>query len=320
MSILVTGAAGFIGSNLCHYLTSLRHKVVGLDNFSVGSNWNNLNGLDSFYFSLEVGDISQMSPQKFQYVLMRHDVQAVIHLAAATHVDRSISFDEEFYRTNVIGTSNLLRACMDRGKRIRIFVNQCSDEVYGSIAKPFEAYEDDVFNPTSPYAASKAAQYYVGMSYWKTYRFPVVSTFPSNTFGPRQWPEKLIPRAALRVLRDEPIPLMKSSENRRDWLYIQDHCEALYLIMNRGGYGESYNFGGGSSLTNKEVVDTILAWNGKGSIETIPDRPGHDTRYAVNSDKIKSLGWSPSKSVHLHLLDTLDWYRANMKQYERVWA
>ncbi len=317
--ILVTGAAGFIGSNLCHYLTQQRHKVLGLDNFSIGSAWANLEGLNPYYFSLEVGDLSSISIQRLQDLLRKYDVQVVIHLAAASHVDRSIQSDEEFYQTNAIGTSNLMRACLDRGRKLRVFINQITDEVFGSIEVPLEAYEDDPFNPTSPYAASKAAQYYVGLSYWKTFGLPVVSTFPSNTFGPRQYPEKFIPRSVLRVLQKEPILLMKSSLNTRDWLYVEDHCRALALLIQKGQPGVGYNFGAGAHLTNQEVADSILGWHSNGNIKIIPDRAGHDTRYAVNSERIAALGWTAEKNVHVRMFETFEWYRQHQKQYEKVW-
>jgi dTDP-glucose 4,6-dehydratase len=317
--ILVTGAAGFIGSNLCQYLTEVqRQQVVGLDNFSIGSAWANIEKLNPYYFTLEVGDLASMTTDHLQYILRKYDVKVVVHLAASSHVDRSISSDQGFYFSNVLGTANLMRACLSRGDLLKVFVNQITDEVYGSIEAPLEAYEDDVLNPTSPYASSKAGQYYVGLSYWKTFGLPVVSTFPSNTFGPRQYPEKFIPRSVLRVLRNDPILLMNSVLNTRDWLHVDDHCRALSLLIQKGKAGVGYNFGANAHITNQDLANFVLDWNGSGEIKLIPDRAGHDTRYAVNSERIASLGWAAQKNVHVKMLETFEWYKANAKQYEKV--
>jgi dTDP-glucose 4,6-dehydratase len=311
-TVLVTGCAGFIGSNLCHILCDDGIRVIGIDNFSKGSNMANLPELPSFFF--HYADIRDSCNLREIFESYKPDI--VIHLAAESHVDRSIEGDLSFWQTNIVGTSNLLR--LSREHNVELFVNQISDEAIGPTPVG-TSHENTKFHPTSPYAASKAAQYYVGQSYFETYGFNVISTFPTNTYGPRQWPEKIIPKFTLRLLRGQKVPLMKSVQNERDWLAVSDHCNALIHIARYGSPGNSYNIGADNHCTNRDLTDMLLELTGNSGdmVEIVEDRKAHDFRYAVNWSKIFNLGWRPEENFGEYLKYTVEWYRDHQDNYPK---
>lgn len=312
--ILVTGAAGFIGSNLCHALIAQGDYVVGLDAMKVGSSYHNLGELlDCEFFDLVEGDLASETQVSSCLRDMRFDV--IYHLAAESHVDRSIVSDAHFWESNVIGTANLLRWAHKRGaKKI---VNQITDEVYGPKEKG-ESFEGDPLRPTSPYAASKAAQYMVGRSYIETYGAPIIHTFPANTYGPRQYPEKLIPKFVSNLLNGGTVPLMKSSHFQRDWLAVDDHVRALVIAAQQGVPGQDYNIPGTGTVSNLEITQRLLGLTGRdeSAIQEVPDRKAHDCRYCVNGDKMIQLGWRPLCTLDTYLPLTVQWYRDNGDKYE----
>ena len=315
ITYLVTGSAGFIGSNLCHHLIQ-EGRVIGVDNLSVGSSILNMPGLLNTGFSFIYCDINDFSTLRIIFDEFRPDI--VFHLAAETHVDRSINSDISFWKTNVLGTLNVMKCCLEF--KTGLIVNQITDEVFGPIPKGCSSYEENQFNPTSPYAGSKASQYFVGKSYYETYDIPIISTFPSNTFGPRQWPEKLIPKFILKLIRNEKVPLMKSINNERDWLAVDDHCRALIEVSKHGIVGEKYNIGGNYLLSNIELTNKLLKLMNKKEdmIEIIEDRFAHDSRYFVNTDKIeRKIGWQPICPFEDYLKKTVEWYIERKDYYPK---
>ena len=335
MRILVTGGAGFIGSNLVHELlgkdrTEPIEKVVNLDALTYSGNPENLAGLENdsrHVFALgSIADDALVSD-----LLAKHRIEAVIHLAAETHVDRSIDSPEPFFQTNVIGTLRLLESCrrhwagLAGGEKSRFrFHHVSTDEVFGSLSlsdPPFR--ETTPYDPRSPYAASKAGSDHVVRAYAHTYGMPILITNCSNNYGPRQFPEKLIPLIILNILEGRPLPVYGDGLQRRDWLYVADHCRAIELVLRRGTPGETYAIGGESEMTNIDMVRTIceildrLAPRADGKshdtlITYVTDRPGHDRRYAITIDKIRStLGWQPREKLAAGLEKTVRWYLDN---------
>lgn len=302
-TVLITGAAGFIGSNLSHLLlNNTSYRVIGLDAMLEGSSRKNLPPL-SDRFAFHHYDLRGNLFRELSNIY--HEIDYVVHLAAESHVDRSFSQSENFWGTQVQGTRNLCEFAVDMGHPI--FLNQITDEVYPSL---FPVSETFPFSPTSPYACSKAAQYYVGRSFLHTWNLPVISSFPCNTFGPRQFPEKLVPKF-LTLLRDgEKVPLMKSSHFSREWLSVMDHCKALLFLMNNGVPGESYNVGPGHRMTNKQMTEELLLLTGRDEsyIRTVPDRIVHDESYSIDCSKLKKLGWHPQDNFHDYLEMTSKWY------------
>jgi dTDP-glucose 4,6-dehydratase len=335
MRILVTGGAGFIGSNLVHQLLGATaevpvERVVTLDALTYCGNRENLAGLEResrhVFVHGSIGDDILVGR-----LLAEHRIQAVIHLAAETHVDRSIDDPAPFFQTNVIGTQRLLEACrrhwsgLSRADAASFrFHHVSTDEVFGSLepaAPPF--CETTPYDPRSPYAASKAASDHLVRAYGHTYRLPVLVTNCSNNYGPRQFPEKLIPLVILHLLEGRPLPIYGDGLQRRDWLYVLDHCQALQLVLRRAAPGETYVIGGESELPNLELVRMIcrlmdrLAPRADGRphatlISHVADRPGHDRRYAISIDKIRSrLGWRPRETLAGGLEKTVRWYLNN---------
>lgn len=309
--IIVTGCAGFIGSNLCIRLVEQGYQVHGIDGLSIGSNLNNLNSLLSldkeFYFSkVDIRDEERL----YKSLDIFNSNDCIIHLAAETHVDRSITKDKSFWETNVVGTSNIMRWAVKNHVRV---INQITDEVYGE-RPDIPAQEGDLFYPTSPYPCSKMGQYYVGKSYWQTYNLPVISTFPVNCFGPRQAPEKIIPKFITHLLRGEKVPLMASTHFERDWLPVVNMCDALITLIERGQPGEDYNIGAFNHHTNIELTSKLLKLCNRDDsfIEIVPDRAAHDSRYAVTNDKIRALGWTLTESFDDYLAQTVEWYKESL--------
>ncbi|HUP34023.1 MAG TPA: dTDP-glucose 4,6-dehydratase [Candidatus Limnocylindria bacterium] len=309
MKILVTGGAGFIGSNFVrHVLTSHPgDAVVNLDKLTYAGNPENLRDVeaDSRYRFVK-GDICDGAAVREAM----GGVDAVVHFAAETHVDRSNLGADDFLRTNVTGTFTLLEAA--RELRIGRFLAVSTDEVYGSIAEG-AAREGDALNPSNPYSASKAAADLLARAYWITHRVPVLITRSSNNFGPYQYPEKVIPLFVTNAIEDRALPLYGDGRNVRDWLYVLDNCAAIDLVLRRGADGEIYNVGGAAEVQNVTLTRRILSLLGKPEslITPVADRPGHDRRYALDSGKVRALGWAPATSFEDALAATVEWYRAH---------
>ncbi|MBI2580189.1 dTDP-glucose 4,6-dehydratase [Candidatus Woesearchaeota archaeon] len=317
MKVLVTGGAGFIGSNFIRHLlgNSSDVEVVNLDKLTYAGNLNNLK------------DISGSSRYSGRYKFIKGDIcdaaavekamkgcNAVVNFAAESHVDRSISDAQPFVRTNFTGTYVLLNVAGKLG--VGKFLQVSTDEVYGSRGKGHFT-ENDKLTPSSPYSASKAAADLLALSYFTTHRMPVVVARSSNNFGPYQHPEKLIPLFITNAFEDKPLPVYGDGLYRRDWLFVEDNCEAIALVMEKGKPGEIYNIGGGNERANLEVTNSVLAVlsKPKSLITHVADRPGHDLRYAIDSAKIKKLGWKPAHRFEDALKATVEWYKDN----ERWW-
>uniref|UniRef100_A0A7V4CNK4 dTDP-glucose 4,6-dehydratase n=1 Tax=Fervidobacterium pennivorans TaxID=93466 RepID=A0A7V4CNK4_FERPE len=323
MTVLVTGGAGFIGSNFIHYLVEKHpsYRVVCLDKLTYAGNLANLKGIlgrDNFRFVK--GDICD---KELVYQIFEEErPDMVVNFAAESHVDRSIENPDIFLKTNVIGTQVLLDACRKYG--VRRFHQISTDEVYGDLPldRPdLKFTENSPLKPSSPYSASKAAADLLVLSYHKTYNIPVTISRCSNNYGPYQFPEKLIPLMIINALQDKPLPIYGDGRNVRDWIHVRDHCEAIDLILHKGKEGEIYNVGGNNERSNIEVVRTILKEIGKSEslIKFVKDRPGHDRRYALDITKIKEeLGWAPSISFEEGLKSTIKWYLENRDWWEEI--
>lgn len=307
MRILVTGGAGFIGSNFVHYLLAeTESRVRTLDDLTYAGSTENLAGVleDPRHEFIE-GDIRDRD-------LVRDlvaDCDAIVNFAAETHVDRSIDGAEGFVLTNVHGTQTLLEAAVEAD--LDRFVQVSTDEVYGEI-KSGRFDEDDPLEPRNPYAASKAGADLLALSYYTTHELPVLVTRSSNNYGPRQHTEKLIPKFITNAAQEKPLPVYGDGSNVREWLYVEDNCRAIETVLQNGEPGEVYNIGSGVELQNIEVARKIVETVGASEelIEFVPDRPGHDQRYAVEIDKIEKLGWEPRVSFAEGLDRTVDAYLA----------
>lgn len=304
---LVTGGAGFIGSNFVRYVLTHEAKaqVVNLDLLTYAGVESTVAELDALGRHQFVrGDIRD--PALVDSLVA--DVDVVVHFAAESHVDRSIDGPTVFLDTNVVGTGVLIDAARRHG--VGTFVHVSTDEVYGSIEVGF-APETAALNPSSPYSASKAGSDLLVSSYAVTFDYPAIITRCTNNYGPYQFPEKLIPLFVTNLMEGKKVPLYGDGRNERDWLYVEDHCAAIYLLINEGEKGEIYNIGADAQVPNIELTKRILDIFdlGESWIERVPDRPGHDLRYAVDSTKIRKLGWAPAHSLDERLADTVDWYR-----------
>ncbi len=305
MRILVTGGAGFIGSNFVRYLLARSEdEVVVLDKLTYAGNLANLEGpaSDARYRFIH-GDIADAET----VADAMRDVQAVVNFAAESHVDRSILDPTAFITTDVYGVYVLLEAIRDAA--VDRFVHVSTDEVYGEIPAG-SASEEAPLRPRSPYSASKAGGEMLVYAYHVTYRLPTIVTRGSNTFGPYQYPEKLLPVVITEALDRRPIPVYGDGRQVRDWLYVEDHCSAIDLALRRGEPGEAYNVGGGNERFNIEVIHTILDLldRPRSLVQFVPDRPGHDLRYSLDSSKLGELGWKPSRSFDAALAETVRWY------------
>ena len=330
MTVLVTGGAGFIGSNfVLEWLAHSDEPVVNLDKLTYAGNLENLRAAQVNPAHLFVhGDIGDRT--LVQQLLDKQAPRAIVHFAAESHVDRSIHGPREFIDTNVLGTFNLLeethaflRKIGDAAREAFRFVHVSTDEVYGSLAPgdaPFR--ETSPYSPNSPYAASKAASDHLARAYRETYGVPTIITNCSNNYGPYQFPEKLIPLVILNAISGKPLPVYGDGGNVRDWLFVQDHCAALRLVLARGRPGETYNVGGASERTNLDVVKAVCALLDEAKpnrkkdhaelISFVADRPGHDRRYAIDAAKIsRELGWRPAESFESGLRKTVAWYLDN---------
>ena len=310
VEVLVTGGAGFIGSNFVHFALDahLDWRITTLDKLTYAGRRENLRDIEGHprhrFIRGDVADADVAAP------LVR-DSEIVVHFAAETHVDRSLMSAGEFIRTDVHGTFVLLDAAR-RAAGLRCFVQVSTDEVYGSVPEG-ASRETDELRPSNPYAASKAAADRLAYSYWATYGVPVVITRPSNNYGPRQYPEKVIPLFVTNAIDDRPLPLYGDGLNVRDWLHVGDHCRAIDLLVERGGHGETYNIGGDNELTNVDLTHRILERLDRPAslIRRVTDRPGHDHRYHVDTAKLRSLGWQPQVDFADGLAETVGWYERN---------
>jgi dTDP-glucose 4,6-dehydratase len=310
VKILVTGGAGFIGSHFVRHVLRKypSYSVINLDKLTYAGNLANLTDVETDpRYRFVRGDICD--PVVVRDVA--RGVDAIVNLAAESHVDRSIMAAGEFVATDVLGTFTLLEAVRALGIPRAIFVS--TDEVYGSIERDAVA-ETAPLTPSNPYSASKAGADLLALSYWKTYRLPAIVTRSSNNFGSHQHPEKVIPLFVTNALEDLPLPLYGDGRNVRDWLYVQDHCAAIDLVLHKGAGGEVYNIGGGTEVENIDLTRKILRLLGKPEslIQPVKDRLGHDRRYALDSSKLHALGWRPAHGFDDALAATVDWYREHV--------
>jgi dTDP-glucose 4,6-dehydratase len=320
MNVLVTGGCGFIGSNLVKYLRRQRPqwKVVNYDKLTYAGNLENLKDLEGDKQHHFVrGDIGNR--ELVEHVLRSESIEAVMHLAAESHVDRSILGPEAFTLTNVVGTQVLLEAARTVG--LKRFLMVSTDEVYGSLGPTGAFTEDSPLQPSSPYSASKTAADLLALAYEHTFGLDVVVTRCSNNYGRYQFPEKLIPLMVVNALHDKALPVYGDGGNVRDWLHVEDHCSALLLALEKGKKGETYNIGGGAERKNIDIVKGILTRVGKPEtlIKYVQDRPGHDRRYAIDPAKTRrELGWTAAHTFEQGLDDTVSWYLENRTWWERV--
>jgi dTDP-glucose 4,6-dehydratase len=310
VDVVVTGGAGFIGSNFVRYALAEHAdwRVTTLDKLTYAGRRENLHDvIDNPRHTFVHGDIAD-APVSGPLV---EKADIVVHFAAETHVDRSILAAGEFIRTDVEGTFVLLEAAR-RAPKLRRFVQISTDEVYGSVATG-ASRETDELKPRNPYSASKAGADRLAYSYWATYNVPVIVTRASNNYGPYQFPEKVIPLFVTNAIDDIPVPLYGDGKNVRDWLHVTDHCRAIDLLIDKGVNGEVYNIGGGNDVMNVDLTHRILDLLGKPRtlIKPVADRPGHDRRYCVDTAKLRGVGWQPQVPFEQGLRETIDWYRGN---------
>lgn len=329
-NVLVTGGAGFIGSNFIHYLLreNPQVQVVNLDSLTYAGRLENLNDLSGPERHTFVhGDICDRA--LVESLLRKHQIDTIVHFAAQTHVDRSILDPGQFVQTNIVGTYTLLEAARQAWLVDKIagedqtlrFHHVSTDEVFGSLSPKDPAWvESTPYDPRSPYSASKASSDHLARAYQHTYGLPVSITNCSNNYGPRQFPEKLIPLMILNALDGKNLPVYGDGQQVRDWLYVEDHCEAIWKVVTQGRAGETYNIGGGNQPPNLQIVQTICEIMDelqpqsafkphKDLVKYVADRPGHDRRYAMDITKISGeLGWTPKESLSSGLLKTVEWY------------
>lgn len=340
MKILITGGAGFIGSALVRYLINIKYySVVNVDNLTYAGNLDSLSDvLNSPLHHFEKTDICDNLA--LQRVFEKHQPDKVMHLAAESHVDRSIEGPFDFLHTNIVGTYNLLNqskryleSLSGVKKNQFLFHHVSTDEVYGDLEDTDDLFSEDTpYAPSSPYSASKASSDHLVRVWNRTYGLPIVITNCSNNYGPYHFPEKLIPHVILNALRGEPLPIYGNGMHTRDWLFVDDHVKALFKVVIDGRVGETYNIGGHNEKTNIEVVKMVCdlleelkpdkptgVSYYRDLIKFVNDRPGHDKRYAINATKIKTeLGWTPDETFETGLRKTVQWYLENTEWWERV--
>jgi len=311
MHILVTGGAGFIGSNFIRHMLKIHQnlRITNLDLLTYAGNLDNLKGCDTDKrYSFVRGDICDHA--LVDSIIRKGGIDTVVHFAAESHVDRSITDPSVFVKTNVLGTHTLLEAA--KQYNVRRFIHVSTDEAYGSLPEG-SFRETDILSPSSPYSSSKAGSDLLALSYYTTYGLPVIVTRCTNNFGPYQFPEKLIPLFITNLIEGKKVPVYGSGRNVRDWIHVGDHCNAIDFTLRNGKTGEIYNVGGGNEKTNLEITEKILRFMGKDDsmIEYVRDRPGHDFRYSLDCSKLRSLGWKPMRSFDNALQETIDWYVRN---------
>jgi len=336
--ILVTGGAGFIGANfILDWLTQSDEEIINLDNLTYAGNLENLASIkDDKQHIFIKGDICDST--LIISLLTKYKPRAIINFAAESHVDRSIKEPEGFIQTNIVGTFRLLEAtraywyALENMKKEKFrFLHVSTDEVYGSLSSKEKAFDEEHrYEPNSPYSASKAASDHLIRAYHNTYGLPVLTTNCSNNYGPYQFPEKLIPLIIINALTNKPLPVYGDGQQIRDWLYVKDHCDAIRLVLEAGTPGETYNIGGWNEKTNIDIIHTICSLldtlsphvGGKHyneQITFVTDRPGHDRRYAINSNKIKrDLGWEPAETFETGIHKTVQWYLNNQSWVKNI--
>ena len=332
-TILITGGAGFIGSHVVRLFVNKypEYKIVNLDMLTYAGNLNNLTDIENAAnYTFEKGDITDKD--RVQQLFEKYKFDGVVHLAAESHVDRSISNPMEFIMTNIVGTVNLLNAAREawkegfEGKR---FYHISTDEVYGSLGEEGKFLEDTPYDPRSPYSASKASSDHLVRAYFHTYHMPVVISNCSNNYGPYQFPEKLVPLFIHNIRNKKPLPVYGKGENVRDWLDVEDHAKAIDLVFHQGRDGETYNIGGDNEWQNIELIhklceimdEKLNRTKGESAklITYVKDRAGHDLRYAIDATKIKEeLGWTPSVKFTEGFESTVDWYLSNEEWLNNV--
>ena len=322
--IIVTGGLGFIGSNLIDLLISKNYYVINVDKATYSSNFYNTreynNSKKYKFIKCDIKD------KKLKNIIFRYKPSAIFNLAAETHVDRSIDSPESFIQSNIVGVFNLLECFKEYSKKYKSkLIHISTDEVYGDVLSG-RSSEKYPYQPSSPYAASKAASDHLVSSYVRTYKIPAMVTNCSNNYGPKQHPEKLIPKLIYNILNNKPLPIYGKGTNSREWIYVKDHCEALIKVFTKGKVGEFYNIGSNKNLTNlqvsRELINvskSIIKIGKKAKILFVKDRPGHDVRYALNSNKIKNkLGWKPRTNFRQGIKLTFNWYLKNKNYYKSL--
>jgi len=337
-NILVTGGAGFIGSNFIHFIfnqTKFNGRILNVDKLTYAGNLENLKKIDSklkgerYFF--EKADICNF--ERMKNIFSEYDIDTVVNFAAESHVDRSIFGPKDFIQTNIMGTFNLLEVAREVWEKEDysqlLFHHISTDEVYGSAEEGKYFFESTAYQPNSPYSATKASSDHLVRSYFKTYGLPITISNCSNNYGPYQFPEKLIPLIILNILEEKSLSIYGDGKNIRDWLYVEDHCLAIWKIINHGRIGETYNIGGENEWENIELVnflcEKIAKIKGRDKdyykklITFVKDRPGHDRRYAINCDKIKNeLGWRQNFGFEEGLDTTIKWYMNHQDWVDRV--
>ncbi len=318
--ILVTGGAGFIGSNYIKTVLNERDdiEIINLDKLTYAGNLENLIDVESKKnYTFIKGDIT--NNELVEYIFTKYKINEVINFAAESHVDRSILGSEVFYRTNVIGTNVLLEA--SRRHEVNRFLQISTDEVYGSLGETGFFTEKTPLSPNSPYSSSKAGADMMALAFYHTYKMPILITRCSNNYGPYQFPEKLIPLMIINALNNKKLPVYGDGKNVRDWIYVIDHNKAIQLVLDKGVPGEVYNIGAENEMQNIQIIKLILGILGKSEdlIEYVKDRPGHDRRYAIDATKIKTeLNWKPEFSFEEAIVKTVNWYLENKQWWERI--
>jgi len=333
-NLLVTGGCGFIGTNFIRYLllsSDFKVRIINVDSFTYAGNLANLKDIaeeygDRYVFIKE--DICEKDAM--DRVFKEYEIDGLCHFAAESHVDRSIIGPDSFIKTNINGTFNLLELARLHQDKLVLFHHVSTDEVFGSLGKTGFFKEETPYDPSSPYSASKAASDHLVRAYSRTYGLPVTISNCSNNYGPFQFPEKLIPLMILNAFEKKPLPVYGDGQNIRDWLYVEDHCKAIWTIMNNGKPGETYNVGGLCERTNIDIVELICQIvdeiapipekkSHKDLITFVDDRPGHDRRYAIDCSKIKrELGWEPEESFEKGIKKTIKWYIDNKEWVEDI--
>ena len=319
--IIVTGGSGFIGSNLVNYLLKKNYFVINIDKLTYSSNTYKRDTLSKKKYKFFKFDINNR--EKIKSIIKKYRPDCIFNLAAETHVDRSIDSPKQFINSNILGVFNILEAIREINKKNRKIklVHISTDEVYGDL-KTKRSNENFPYNPSSPYSASKASADHLIKSYVRTYKLPAIISNCCNNYGPFQFPEKLIPKIISNILYNKPLPVYAKGQNLREWIFVDDHCEALYKIFKKGKIGESYNVGSNVNLKNIDIVKNILKIfkkkkykiGKKVKINFVKDRPGHDFRYALDSKKIrKKINWKPKTSLSNGLDLTINWYLQNRK-------